>query len=127
MSFSNQFPEIMSAAYQYVLNKTNTYLKKHLPSTGLKPHISIAIDKSTPHRETNHAVLLILPVDGVRKAIPIDAPIVYAIEDGDIDGGSGVDLAKQVLDVLKSRLDFNNAEDLSYIRGNLFLIIFYIE
>jgi len=97
--------------------ETSEYLKKVLPSTGLRSHFSISIDKSTPNRHTNHAILIIIPVDGKRMAIPIDAPIVYNTNDDcDIEGGSGEDLANQVIEVLEKVLELTE-EDLCYIWG----------
>ena len=86
--------------------------------TGLPPHISLAVDKSTPHRETNHAVLLLLPVAGKRIAMPLDAPPVYPVEKETktVQGGSGQDLAKQISCVLKKHLEFQ-ADEMHYIRG----------
>ena len=76
--------------------KMSKYLKRVLPSTDLRPHISIAIDKPTPHRDANHAILAIMPVDGKSMAILTDAPIVYDTVEGSIEGGSGEDVADQV-------------------------------
>ena len=111
----NQFPEIISAAYHYCLIETKNYLKE---LTGLRPHISLAVDKSTPHRETNHAVMILLPIKGKRVAVPIDAPPVYSLAEGtgDVVGGEGQDLARQITDVLKKKLDFDES-DMYYVRG----------
>ena len=59
-SHRNQFPEIILAAYHYALIQTSKYLKEPLESTGLRPHVTLAVDKSTPHRDTNHAILVLL-------------------------------------------------------------------
>ena len=92
--------------------QTSKYLKEPLESTGLCPHVSLAVDKSTPHRDTNHAILVLLPVDGKRIAVPLDAPPVYSVVEGtkDIEGGDGQDLAEQVSKVVKEKLDFNEDE-----------------
>ena len=121
MFVRNQFPEIISAAYNYSLLQTKAFLKKPLESTGLPPpHISLAVDKSTPHRDTNHAVLVILPVQGKRIAMPLDAPSVYRVAEMtvDIEGGTGQDLAKQIVTVVKEKLDFQQ-QDMHYIRGTV--------
>ena len=76
----------------------------------------MAVDKSTPHRETNRAIILILPVNGKRVAMPIDAPVVYSYSGDDIHGGTGEDLAEQVVSVVRGGLGFN-ADDMPYIRG----------
>ena len=124
MYIRNQFPEIISAAYHYSLLQTKDFLKKPLESTGLPPHICLAVDKSTPHRDTNHAVLVILPVQGKRIAMPLDAPPVYRVAETtvDIEGGIGQDLAKQVVTVVKEKLDFEQ-QDMHYIRGVQYCLI----
>lgn len=90
--------------------KTSKYLKRVLPSTG--PHISIAIDKSLPHRDTNHAII---PVDRKLMKIPVDAPIAYDTVKGGVERGSRKDLADQVVKVFEKVLDFNEENDLCYI------------
>ena len=54
--------------------KTGKYLKRVLSSADLKPHISVAINKSTPHQYTNNTILVIMLVDERHMEIPIDAP-----------------------------------------------------
>ena len=77
----------------------------------------MAVNKSTRHRDTNHAILIIMPVNGRRVAVPMDAPLVYKIDDeGDITGGSGVDWADQAVESVKKNLEFES-KYLSYIRG----------
>ena len=91
----------------------------------MPPHFSIAVDKSTPHRDTNHAIMVIVPMSGVRMAIPIDAPLVYDLdEEGDLHGGCGVDLANQVADILTERLDLNES-DFHFIRS-MFILHFFL-
>ena len=52
--------------------------------------------------------------------MPIDAPVVYSCsgddKGADIHGGTGEDLAEQVVSVVKDKLGFN-ADDMPYIRG----------
>ena len=116
----NLFPDIVNASYWYLMERIGKFLNTELLSTGLRPHFSIAVDKSTPHRETNHAVLIIVPVDGVRVAIPVDAPIVYGLSEDNVVGGTGEDLANQILNVLKNILILEK-DDLKFARGkNLF-------
>ena len=108
----------MKTAYEYAIAKTAEYLKKPLKTTSLRPHISVAVDKSTPHRETNHAILLLMPVNGRRIAMPLDCPPVYSVDPvtRDIVGGCGEHLAEQIIDVLKKKVSFTPS-DLHYIRG----------
>ena len=105
------------ATYHYALIQTKNYLKEPLESTGLHPHTSLAVDKSTPHRDTNNAVMILLPVKGKRAAVPIDALPVYSVAErtDNIEGGDGEDLVKQVADILK-KLDFDE-NDMQYVRG----------
>ena len=113
-----QFPSIIEAAHYYIMKRTKEYLRTPLQSTGLPPHFSLAADKSTPHRETNHAVLVILPVEGKRVALPIDVPCVYEIVEDDIAGGSGECLADQISQILSDRIGFGS-EDMHFVRGML--------
>lgn len=49
--------------------------------------------------------------------MPLDAPLVYSVSgEGDIEGGSGQHLAKQVVDALRNKLKFNDT-DMNYVRG----------
>ncbi|XP_046847235.1 uncharacterized protein LOC124440832 [Xenia sp. Carnegie-2017] len=108
-----QFPHIIKAAYIHVIKQTASYLQKPLVNTGLPPHFSVAIDKSTPHRDTNQAIMIFLPVNGKRTAMPIDAPLVYEYRDADSDnedtirGGYGEDLAVQVIEIFKTIIAAN--------------------
>ncbi len=125
--YSNQFPQIIRVAYEYVLMQTATFLKEKLQSTGLQPHFSVSVDKSTPHHDTNHAILIIIPVNGKRVAVPIDAPLVYKVnDDNSITGGVGSALAQQVVSVLKKDLEMNN-DDLSYVRGETFQFLIFLS
>ena len=95
------------------------YLKKALPSTGFPPHFGVAIDKSTPHRDTNQAIIILLPCEGKRIAVLIDAPLVYAMsESNTLEGGEHIDLAEQIFDVLINKLEVDK-KSLYYLRGNL--------
>ena len=114
----NQFPDIIKAAYIHVLNQTSSYLRKPFDSTGLPPHFAIAIDKSTPHRDTNQAIMVIMPCNGRRVSMPVDAPLVYECLDdnGTIQGETGQDLAQQIIEVLTQKLDLTLPE-LAFLRG----------
>ena len=109
----------MKTAYECAISKTSEYLREPLKATGLRPHISVAVDKSTPHRETNRAILVIMPVNGMRIAMPLDCPLVYSVDKvtQDIVGGCGKQLSEQITDVLKKKVSFTFS-DLHYVRGN---------
>lgn len=114
----------MKAAYIYSLHRTSTYLATPLPNTGLPPHFAVAVDKSTPIRDTNQAIMLLMPFEGKRIAMPIDAPKVYGYSDEEhaITGGTGRDLADQIYGVLRNKLDLNQ-EQFHFLRGILSLIL----
>ena len=97
--------------------QTKKFLKTPLESTGLRPHISLVVDKSTSHRDTNHAILLLMPVNGKHIAMPLDAPPVYLIagDSNAIEGGTGQDLAKQVANTVRDKLEFDD-DDMHYVR-----------
>ena len=117
-----QFPAIINAAYWYVINKTALYLRKPLPSTGFPPHFGVAIDKSTPHRDTNQAIVLLLPSEGKRVAMPVDAPLVYTLSDSNaLEGGAHIELSAQIFDVLTKKLRVDE-ESLHYLGGNFLWI-----
>jgi hypothetical protein len=75
-----------------VIEKTATCLQEPPVYTGLPPHFSMAIDKSTPHRDTNQAIILIIPCNGKCVAVPVDALIVYHVspDSGNVQDGGGV-------------------------------------
>ena len=119
----------MKAAYIYALKQTSAYLHKPLKSTGMQPHFSVAVDKSTPHRDTNQAIMVLVPFKGTRHSMPIDAPLVYKYskDDDAVQGGSGRDLANQIFDVMKNNLQLHN-DDFHFLRGrhNFFVISRFI-
>eukprot|EP00794_Sanderia_malayensis_P010136 gene10136-11171_t len=53
-------------------------VKFFLEGNGGVIHLT-AVNKSTPHRDTNQAVVLIIPSKGKRVAVPVDALIVYSL------------------------------------------------
>ena len=58
--------------------RTSTWLESPLPST-LLPHFWITVDKATPSRTTNQAILVFARnKEGVPCPIPVDAPKVYS-------------------------------------------------
>ena len=114
------FPAIIHAAYRYCLEKTSLHLKKKLPCTGFPPHFGVAIDKSTPHRDTNQAILLLVPSEGERVAMPVDAPRTYSLsESNTIEGGAHIDLATQIVEVLAKKLNVDE-QGINYLRGNFY-------
>lgn len=95
-------PAIMEAAVGFIKLRVHDLLTTKLPSTGLEPHYGATCDKSTPGKETNHGIMLLYNVNGIRDAIPLGAPKVYSATSTEITGGKAIDLANQVLDMLLS-------------------------
>ena len=95
----------------------------------MPPHFSVTVDKSTPHRDTNQAIMLIFPVNGKRVSMPIDALPVYEygrLKDSDensVQGSYGVDLAEQIVAVLKASLQLTD-DDLSFLQGKNSILLF---
>ena len=76
---------------------------------------------------TNHAVLVILPVQGKRIAMPLDAPPVYRVAEMTVDiGGTGQDLAKQIVTVVQEKLDFQQ-QNMHYLRGTVLSDIQWLQ
>lgn len=58
--------------------RIDVWLNKPLPSTLLPPHIWATIDKATPSRTTNQAVLVVARNEaGIPCPIPVAAPQIY--------------------------------------------------
>ena len=74
-----QFNEIMKAAEIQIDLKTKENLLIPLRWTSLPPNFYVKADKSTVNRVTNQAVTLCCMVEGVRRAIPVQAPQVYSV------------------------------------------------
>ena len=105
------------------------FLSSKFPSTGFKPHFGTTCDKSTPGRETNQAILLLVMHKGKRVAIPLGSPKVYEPDEnnpGQITGGSAFDLGEQVFNTL---LEYAllSPESLSYNMGRLFIYIYITQ
>ena len=98
--------QLMSSLLGYLRKTLSNILDEKSIATGFPPHFGITCDKSTPLRETNQAVMILLVVDGVRKAIPIGAPVVYSSSQSqgtaDLEGGTADELGNQVIDTLKN-------------------------
>ena len=68
----------------------------------------------------NQALLLILLSEGKRVAMPVDAPLVYALsESNTLEGGAHVDLATQIVEVLAKKLKVDE-QGINYLRGNFY-------
>ena len=60
--------------------------------------------------------MVLINVDGVRSAIPVGSPKVYASSEGRVTGGDGFDLGAQVIDTIQ---EFSKVSDecLTYLVG----------
>ena len=58
--------------------------------------------------------------------MPVDAPTVYTVDKkaNVMEGGTSNDLVKQILTVLKDKLDFEE-KDMHYIRGTYISLLQY--
>ena len=92
-----QINQMLKAFQAYFYMKLRKHIQTPLPSTGIPPHFSTTSDKSTPIRVTNHAVMVVLMVEGEKVAIPIAAPPVYDFEHSEVIGGDAGHLADQVI------------------------------
>jgi len=77
-----RMPEILQHIDTYLDEECSKVLRQPLKSTGMPPHFFISVDKSTPRRETNQALLLLFVNEGKRVAFPVSANVVYKTSDG---------------------------------------------
>ena len=104
-----QMKAMVTAFYAYILKKTREMLLTPLPSTGIPPHFSTTSDKSTPAHISNHAIMIMVTLNGKKIAIPVDAPPVYHFEQEHLEGGTASELAEQVLASLSNTLKLPNS------------------
>ena len=109
-----QLNPIIKAFQAYMLKKLKSILSTPLKSTGLLPHYSTTSDKSTPIKVSNHAIMILVPINGKKEGIPICAPKVYEYEENDLTGGTADHLAEQVLNYLLELVKLDR-ENLSYL------------
>eukprot|EP00112_Aurelia_sp_Birch-Aquarium-sp1_P015932 Seg357.2 transcript_id=Seg357.2/GoldUCD/mRNA.D3Y31 product="hypothetical protein" protein_id=Seg357.2/GoldUCD/D3Y31 len=112
----NHFNEIMAAMQVWLDEQTASFLAKPLPSTNFLPHFFITADKSTPQRLSNQAIMMCPMSDGIRVAIPVDAPLVYKPEKdgpvGKVSGANADQLAKQIIHTIQLAYGDNPGFDL---------------
>ena len=74
----NNFSDILYCLEKTVNGRINAWLNRPLLSTQLPPHFWSTVDKATPSRTTNQAVLVVArDKTGVPCPIPVAAPSVY--------------------------------------------------
>ena len=96
----NQVNQMLNAFQVYLYKKLRKHLRTPLASTGISPHFSTISDKSTPSRCTNHAVMIVLMIEGDKTAFPIAAPPVNEFENSELVGGDANHLAAHLLELL---------------------------
>ena len=84
----------------------------------------MAIDKSTPTGDMNQAMVLIKSYNGERITVPIDPPLVHEDEE-ELTGGTGRDLADQIVKVLKD-LKLTPGQML-FMRGNHNMLLYLLS
>ena len=104
----NQMKAMVQAFECYLHKRTRDLLTTPLPSTGLPPHFGTTSDKSTPIHVSNHAIMILVMVNGMKTAIPVDAPPVYSFSEAGIKGGTADELAEQVISALVKTLKLPN-------------------
>ena len=94
------FNDIINCLEKAIDEKTSEWLRTPLPSTGMPPHFWSTVDKATPSRETNQAVIIVArDKNGDVCPIPVSAPTVYEKLG---EAASYYHLAKQMTDAIKN-------------------------
>ena len=100
----NHFNSILYCLEKSVDGKTLTWLESPLPSTLLPPHFWVTVDKATPSRTTNQAILIVARnEEGLPCPIPVDAPKVYS----EFDSASYDYLADMIVDTISKKFSRN--------------------
>ena len=66
------------AAEDFVDEKTTNVLKTELTCTQMQPHFFGVLDKGTVNRRTSQASYIVFMYNGIRRAYPVGAPLVYS-------------------------------------------------
>lgn len=108
-------PDLIKCLLHVIYQRTKNKLLQCLPSTGLPPHFSMAVDKGTVNKRTNQAVIICPVLDGVKTPIVVGAPEVYSLcSEGRVEGGKALDSATQALHEIEAK--FGKAS-LDYLIG----------
>lgn len=93
----NNFNHILYCLEKTVDSRINSWLKAPLPSTLIPPHFWVTVDKATPSRTTNQAVVIVgRDKSGVPCPIPVAAPAIYS----GFTQATYDDLARQLLQAI---------------------------
>ena len=97
-------PEITCTLFYIAWRKVWTLLESLLPSTLLPKHFWITVDKATPSRTTNQAILVVARnKEGIPCPIPVDAPKVYS----EFDSASYAYLAEMIGNTISGKFSRN--------------------
>ena len=66
-------------------------------STGIPPHFTMASDKSIPLRVSNHAIMVLVMVEGGKQPFLLQHPFVYEFAHSQISRGTSGHLAEQII------------------------------
>ena len=123
-SYRMQMKPLLQSLVGAVRQNLHELLLKPITATGFPRHFGLTCDKSTPMRTTNHALMILIIVDGRRYAVPIGSPAVYSSNDGTVTGGSSKELGNQLINTL---LEFTKIPDegLKYHAGNAMHVILF--
>ena len=95
------FNDILYCLENVINKRANQWLCSPLKSTGIPPHFWATIDKGTPSRITNQAVLIVdRDDDGKPCPIPVAAPEIY----NELDDATYGNLAVQMVDAIRNNV-----------------------
>ena len=69
---------LLVAAEDFVDEKTTNVPKTELTCTQMQPHFFCVLDKGTVNRRTSQASYIVFMYNGIRRAYPVGAPLVYS-------------------------------------------------
>ena len=97
------FPDILYCLDKAVNEQTAAWLNTPLPSTSMQPHFWATVDKGTPSRVTNQAILIIArDASGTPCLIPVGSPDVYS----NLDASYGA-LAEMITETISKNFGNN--------------------
>ena len=126
---------LLVAPEDFVDEKTTNVLKTELTCAQMQPHFFGVLDKGTVNRRTSQASYIVFMYNGIRRAYPVGAPLVYSKYRGegeessdsedkdesveefpDVSGGSAPELATNFLNTIRLKLNLNEEDLTRYCR-----------
>eukprot|EP00794_Sanderia_malayensis_P013576 gene13576-14983_t len=121
---------LLVAAEKYADQQTSNVLQTQIQCTQMLPHFFGVLDKGTVNRRTSQASYIVFIYNGKRHAYPLGAPLVYSTSDEEIsdeddqsdddnefpeiNGGNAPDLAMNLLNTIKLKLNLDKQDLLRY-------------